>query len=120
MVPTCHRFVGNAVMNAEVKTPVLFLLVRDEDETGVSGTGVVAKGVELANGSCLMKWTVGPAQSIVLYESMTDLVRIHGHGGKTKAQYLPDPGANQLEQVGAIVEKAIELVQSVSRAALAA
>ena len=48
----------------QVKLPALFHLVRDVDETGVSGTGTVARGVEMANGSCLMQWTVSPAQSI--------------------------------------------------------
>lgn len=33
-----------------------FHLVRDDDETGISGTGVVAEGIEFSNGMCAACW----------------------------------------------------------------
>jgi hypothetical protein len=62
----------------------MFVLERDEDETGVSGTGVVAEGVEFTDGSAVMKWIVGEHRSTALYTSMESIKAIHGHGGKTR------------------------------------
>lgn len=109
------------MMEHTVKAPALFLLVRDEDETGVSGTGVVAKGVELPNGSCLMKWVVGPAYSIVVYETIKELITIHGHNGKTRIEYLPvaeGEEADRMRGVGAVAENTVSLLSGVARMAL--
>lgn len=105
------------------KAPSLFLLVRDVDETGVSGTGVVAKGVELASGFCLMKWVVGPARSIAVYESIGDLVTIHGHGGKTRVEYVENTDGEDLGALGEVAsmaENVVLLVGDVARMALTA
>jgi hypothetical protein len=59
-----------------------FTLQRNEDETGVSGTGVVAEGVEFSDGTCALRWRTATASTAV-YDSLADLVVIHGHGGKT-------------------------------------
>lgn len=59
-----------------------FNLVRNEDETGVSGTGIVAQGVQFDNGRCAMAWMTS-VSSIAVYDSIEDLVKIHGHNGKT-------------------------------------
>lgn len=61
-----------------------FLLYRGEDETGISGTGLVAEGVEFYNGQCVLQWLTKPG-SIGVYNSLEDLLVIHGHQGKTKA-----------------------------------
>ena len=101
--------------------PRLFLLVRDEDETGVSGEGVVAKGIEFPGGLCLMQWIVPPAQSIVVHQTMEKLERIHGHNGKTRVEYLQDDlAAVELEQLGAIEENMHALVAGVTKMALSA
>jgi hypothetical protein len=76
----------------EAKTPTLFHLVRTEDETGVSGTGVVAHGIRFIDGSCAMRWIPGPAKSTAVYDSIDDLEAIHGHGGKTKVAFIDAPG----------------------------
>lgn len=65
----------------------LFELHRDVDETGISGTGVVAQGVEFDDGRCAMRWLPG-VTSTVVYDSLGDLERIHGHGGKTRIVML--------------------------------
>ncbi len=69
-----------------------FQLHRDEDETGVSGTGVVAEGVEFTNGTVSFTW-MGVHRGFNNYESMKTAIELHGHGGKTRIVYL-DPCRN--------------------------
>lgn len=63
-----------------------FTLERQEDETGVSGTGSVAEGVQFSDGRCVMRWN-GQLSSIAIYNNVEDLIAIHGHGGKTKVEW---------------------------------
>jgi hypothetical protein len=65
----------------------LFQLVRTEDESGVSGVGIVAQGVQFDDGSCAMRWLTQTASTAV-YGSLRDLEIIHGHGGKTTVEFL--------------------------------
>jgi hypothetical protein len=60
-----------------------FLLIRTVDSTGVSGVGTVAEGVEFRDGHIAMRWIVGTAVSTSLWDSMQDLVTVHGHAGDT-------------------------------------
>lgn len=61
----------------------LFCLHRVEDETGVSGNGVVAWGVQWPDGSVSMRW-LGKTPSFVSYEGGIEHVQtVHGHHGKT-------------------------------------
>jgi hypothetical protein len=64
-----------------------FQLQRHEDASGVSGTGVVAQGVEFDDGSCAMRWLTETA-STALYASAEDVVTIHGHEGRTRLVWL--------------------------------
>jgi hypothetical protein len=64
-----------------------FTLDREVDITGVSGIGRVAEGVEFSNGKCALTWLTG-VSSVAVYDSMSDLERIHGHGGSTKITYV--------------------------------
>jgi hypothetical protein len=66
-----------------------FYLNRKEDETGVSGTGVVAIGAILPSGHCVMEWLTFTS-SIAIYKSLNDVSEIHGHGGKTEVM-MGDP-----------------------------
>jgi hypothetical protein len=63
-----------------------FRLVRNEDESGVSGTGVVAEGVEFANGKCCLTW-LSQFTSVTIFDSMKVLEEIHSHKGKTKVDF---------------------------------
>ena len=63
-----------------------FWLRRDKDETGISGTGLVAEGVLFGDGSCAMRWMT-KHRSTAVYASVRDLLEIHGHNGKTRLQY---------------------------------
>jgi hypothetical protein len=68
-----------------------FKLWREKDESGIRGTGFVAEGIEFSDGRCAMRWLAGPKNthgSVCLYDSIDDLVAIHGHGGSTRVAYL--------------------------------
>jgi len=59
-----------------------FHLVRREDQSGVSGTGVVAEGVCFSNGKCVISWLT-KYTSVAVYDDIETLIAIHGHDGKT-------------------------------------
>lgn len=59
-----------------------FHLVREEDETGISGTGVVAEGVVFSDGRVALRWVAHEhTRSTVLWDAVEDVLTIHGHGG---------------------------------------
>ena len=66
-----------------------FFLVRDVDESGCSGTGLVAQGLEFDSGRAVMEWLVPPC-SLNIFASVEELVSIHGHCGKSKVKYVDD------------------------------
>jgi L-alanine-DL-glutamate epimerase-like enolase superfamily enzyme len=59
-----------------------FVLRRNEDETGISGVGEVAEGVQFTDGTCAMRWRTALASTAV-YDSVDDVEAIHGHQGRT-------------------------------------
>jgi hypothetical protein len=63
-----------------------FELIRHEDETGVSGTGKVAEGIEFSNGKCAMAWLTA-YRSVAVYDNIRELEHIHGHDGKTDIRW---------------------------------
>jgi len=68
----------------------IFYLNRTVDETGVSGTGYVAEGIEFRDGTVAMRW-FGELASTAMYGSIEDLIAIHGHGGKTQIVWWNAP-----------------------------
>ena len=70
--------------------PALFRLVRDEDESGVSGTGYVADGVIWHDGTCTVHWRTKHTSTTV-YKDFSTVLAIHGHGGKTRADLVEHP-----------------------------
>jgi len=64
-----------------------FQLHREVDETGISGTGIIAEGVEFTDGTASLRW-LSEFKSTAVYASMTDLEAIHGHQGQTKIVWL--------------------------------
>lgn len=77
--------------------PRRFRLVREEDETGVSGTGVVGVGSEYPDGTAVFMWTNdsnpdGPdteENSVYVYPGgMGDVREVHGHSGKTRVEWV--------------------------------
>jgi hypothetical protein len=65
----------------------LFELHRDIDESGVSGTGIVAEGVLFSDGTAAMRWRSDRA-STAIYSTMDDVWLIHGHNGATRLVWL--------------------------------
>lgn len=66
-----------------------FRLHRIRDESGVSGTGIVAEGVAFTDGTVALRWLTATASTAV-YASMADVAIIHGHGGATRILWLDD------------------------------
>ena len=64
----------------------LFELIRTEDPTGVSGTGVIAEGVEWEDGTATLRW-MGRIKSTVHFDRLADVIAIHGHGGSTRVRF---------------------------------
>lgn len=64
-----------------------FVLNRQVDETGISGTGIVAEGCVFSNGWVALTWLTGHT-SLVFYPGIRDVEFIHGHGGKTVIEWL--------------------------------
>lgn len=64
-----------------------FILNRDEDVSGCSGTGVVAEGVVFTDGTTVLRWLT-EYTSTAIYDSAKELISIHGHGGSTQLQWI--------------------------------
>lgn len=66
-----------------------FTLVRHDDVTGVSGTGVVADGVRFPDGVVALRWRSEWPTSVVFHDRGMDAVEaVHGHGGLTEVVWL--------------------------------
>ncbi|MET0885035.1 MAG: hypothetical protein ABWX92_01170 [Mycetocola sp.] len=66
-----------------------FELHRDVDETGISGTGVVAEGIITTDGMAMMRWLTEWPSSICFYDrGLESVEQIHGHNGKTRIVFL--------------------------------
>ena len=77
-------------MNTNDVMPRRFLLRREEDVNGSSGTGNVAYGVEFNDGHVALRWNLGVAgaASSGFYSSIADVDKIHGHEGRTKVEWI--------------------------------
>lgn len=78
--------------------PRRFELVRHEDNTGTSGTGTVAVGVEYPDGAVHMQWLNETNDDLetdsngVAFKPAPDGIEatreIHGHDGRTEIRFL--------------------------------
>lgn len=62
----------------------MFHLQRNADDTGVSGTGVVAEGVIFSDGKVALRWIVGTHKTTVVHDDIDSVIAIHGHHGHTE------------------------------------
>jgi len=70
-----------------------FELHRSEDASGVSGTGVVAEGVEFADGSVVLRWITEWPTSVMFHDRGIEAVQqIHGHSGATQIVWVTADG----------------------------
>lgn len=98
--PALRKGIKNRVAEAEgevenASTPPKirkFHLKRNIDESGVSGTGVVAVGVILPSGRAIIEWVSKrtSANSLGIYDDIEDLEAVHGHQGATKVVFDED------------------------------
>lgn len=66
-----------------------FRLVRHEDVSGVSGTGVVAHGVQWPDGSVAVRWAVPDLPpSTAVWDDIEAVEHVHGHRGKTEVEWI--------------------------------
>ena len=76
-----ERFDGDAI--DEVRGDLRrWHLLRIEDESGVSGTGIVASGVEFHDGTVAYRWRTDPS-SYCVQDSIEEVEEIRSHGGRT-------------------------------------
>jgi len=67
----------------------IFYLKREEDESGISGTGRVAQGFVFDNGKVAVTW-LSEHPSVTIYDNIGEVHAVHGHGGKTMVEFEPD------------------------------
>lgn len=66
--------------------PAAFEMIRENDQTGVSGTGKVGEGFIASDGKVTFHWTVmDKPRSVVFYNTYEDFYAIH---------VAPHPGNN--------------------------
>lgn len=71
--------------------PRRFLLERHADPSGLSGTGVVAEGVEFTDGSVTMRWVSRwPTSTVFHGHGIESVQAVHGHAGQTEVVWLDD------------------------------
>lgn len=64
-----------------------FILYRTEDVSGISGTGPVAEGIEFHDGQAVISW-FGKFHSLEVHPSVVQVVKLHGHGGRTVVRWI--------------------------------
>lgn len=64
-----------------------FILRRNQDMSGISGTGVVAEGIRFSNGQAVLHWLT-QLSSVAVYHSVDVLVQVHGHDGSTVLEWV--------------------------------
>jgi hypothetical protein len=67
-----------------------FIVVRDDDVSGVSGTGVVCEGVQFSDKHAAVHWLGKWPMTTPHHQGVKTIKAIHGHGGKTRVVWL-DP-----------------------------
>lgn len=66
-----------------------FQLNRKIDISGVSGTGIVAEGVQFSNGVVTITWVVN-LPTVEVHQNITSVTQIHGHEGSTALEWIDD------------------------------
>ncbi|HEY3923116.1 MAG TPA: hypothetical protein VGL75_00980 [Acidothermaceae bacterium] len=71
--------------------PRAFVLLRDVDVSGVSGTGVVAEGVMFSDDTVALRWMSKWPTSVVFHDRGIEAVKaVHGHDGRTRILWDPN------------------------------
>lgn len=70
-----------------------FVLMRHTDVSGISGTGLVAEGIEFDDGTVVVRWLKrreGPEPTTVVHPDINNVETLHGHGSSTEIVWLWD------------------------------
>lgn len=67
--------------------PRRFVMNRRKDHSGVSGTGIVASGVEFHDGTVAVRWK-GKDPSTSVWKNVAALEAVHGHEGSTQIEWI--------------------------------
>ena len=59
-----------------LKQPQTFTMVRNNDETGTSGTGKVLDGIVFPSGTCVVEWR-GPTPCVQVWQNFAAFKRVH-------------------------------------------
>jgi len=72
----------------------LYEMIRDEDVSGVSGTGPVGEIVEFESGWCAVSFYgyTADVPNVIVYSKLSDAEKIHGHQGRTRLVQRDTPG----------------------------
>jgi hypothetical protein len=55
-----------------------FTVCRQQDETGVSGEGVIIEGILLGTGQCIVHWLFPPPRGgVAIFDSLEDFLKVH-------------------------------------------
>jgi hypothetical protein len=67
-----------------------FELHRDRDVTGISGTGIVAEGVEFRDGTVVVRWLSSQMAkpTTVIHADIANVQALHSHGGATRIVWV--------------------------------
>ncbi|HYZ83553.1 MAG TPA: hypothetical protein VE621_04100 [Bryobacteraceae bacterium] len=72
----------------------LYRLCRNEDISGTSGTGHIADVAEFDDGTVVVHWmrerNAAHVSSTTVFQSLEDLLKIHGHQGRTTVELVVD------------------------------
>lgn len=95
-----------------------FYLRRHEDVSRTSGIGRVAEVVEFDDGSVAVRWVASMnatrVASTTIFSSLDDLLRVHGHAGKTILEPVLDDGtARELEDRVKSLEQSLQTAVAV-------
>ena len=63
-----------------------FKLRRLVDVSGVSGTGIIAEGIEFHDGQVVVSW-LGQHHTLEIAPNIQDVMAIHGHQGRTVLEW---------------------------------
>lgn len=73
-----------------------FHLQRDSDVSGISGTGLVAEGVQFSDGTTVLRWCAAVTSrpdhvrpTTVVHDDVQSVIGLHGHGGATRIVWHP-------------------------------
>jgi hypothetical protein len=87
-----------------------YYLCRKEDVSHTSGTGHVAEVAEFDDGAVVVRWLASRnatgVASTTIFDSLDDLLKVHGHEGRTVAELIiDDERIRELEKSTARIER---------------